>query len=91
MRDNLDGGELHPTVDDRRRCKKNSLSALSYICKKTKEGSNRGSKVGRDSLQRRARRGKFQFLLRNREGLAKEKVVRDFVSTWNGGCVLALQ
>jgi len=40
------GGELDTAVDSRRRCIKNSLSVLSCIDKKTKEGCEPGSKVG---------------------------------------------
>jgi len=44
MRDNPEGVELNPAVDDRRRCKKNS-SVLSCIDKMTKNSCDRGSKV----------------------------------------------
>jgi len=45
MRDNL-GGESDPAEGVRRRCKKNSL-VLSCIGKRTREGCDRGSEVGR--------------------------------------------
>jgi len=46
MRDNLEGGELHPADDGHRRCKKNYPSVLSCIGKRTKEVCDRGSEVG---------------------------------------------
>jgi len=45
MKDNQDRGELDPVHDICRCCNKNSLSVLSCIGK-TKEGCDRGSKVG---------------------------------------------
>jgi len=38
MRDNPEGGESDPADDVRRHCKKNSLSVLSCVGKRTKEG-----------------------------------------------------
>jgi len=46
MRDNPEGSELDLAVDDRRYCKKNSPSVLSYIDKRIKEGCDRDSEVG---------------------------------------------
>jgi len=46
MRDNPEEGELDPTEDVRRRCKKNSPSVLSCIGKRTREGCDHGSEVG---------------------------------------------
>jgi len=45
MRDSQGGGELDPAEDVRRRCMENSPSFLSCICKRTKEGCDRGSEV----------------------------------------------
>jgi len=44
MRDNPEGDELDPAVDDRRRCKNHSSSVLSCIDKRTK-GCDSGSTV----------------------------------------------
>jgi len=46
MRDNPKGGELDAADDVCRSCKKNSLSVLSCIGKRTRKGCDRGSKVG---------------------------------------------
>jgi len=46
MRDNLEGGKLDSAVEVCKRCK-NSPSVLSCISKRTKEGCNRGSEVGK--------------------------------------------
>jgi len=43
---NPEGGELDSAECVRRRCKKNSPSALSCIDKRTREGCDRGSAVG---------------------------------------------
>jgi len=43
---NPERGELDPAEGVRRCCKKNSPSVLSCIGKKTREGCDRGSKVG---------------------------------------------
>jgi len=48
VRDNP-GGKIDP-ADVRRRCKKNSPSVLSCIGKRTREGCDRGSKVGTVNL-----------------------------------------
>jgi len=45
MRDNPEGSELDPAVDDRRRSKKNYSSILSCMGKRTKEGCDRDSEV----------------------------------------------
>jgi len=45
MRDNPEGGELDPAVDDRRRCKKNFPFVLLCIDKRNKEGYDHGSGV----------------------------------------------
>jgi len=45
MRDNLEGDELDPENDVRRRSKKNFPSVLSCIGNRTKEGCDRGSEV----------------------------------------------
>jgi len=45
MQDNPKRGEVDPTVDDCRRCKKNSPSVFSCINKRTKEGSDCVSEV----------------------------------------------
>jgi len=41
----VEKGEPDPAVDNRRRCKKNSPSVLSYIGKRKKEGCDRGSEA----------------------------------------------
>jgi len=46
MRDSQGGGESDPVDGIRKRCMKNSPSALSCIGKRTREGSDRGSEVG---------------------------------------------
>jgi len=46
MRDNPGGDELNPAEGVRKRCKKNSHIVLSCIGKRTREGYDRGSKVG---------------------------------------------
>jgi len=45
MRKSQRGGESDPVEGVCRRCIKNSLSVLSCIGKRTKEGCNRGSEV----------------------------------------------
>jgi len=45
MWDNPGGGESDPAEGVRRRCMKNSLSVLSCIGKRTKDGCDRGSEV----------------------------------------------
>jgi len=57
MQNNPEESGLGPAGDDRRRCKKNSLSVLSCIDKRIKEGCDRGMQRSGDSSQR-ARRGK---------------------------------
>jgi len=49
MRDNSKRVELDPAEGVRRRCKKNSPSVLSCIDKRTKEGCDCGSEVGKNS------------------------------------------
>jgi len=44
--DNPEGGKLDHVDDVHRRCKKDSLSVLSCIDRRTKEGYDRGSEVG---------------------------------------------
>jgi len=66
MRPNPEGGELDPTVDARRRCKKNSLSI-----KRTKEGCDRGSKVG---TVHSGRDGKHDFLMRRPKKSGKKEI-----------------
>jgi len=49
MRDNPEGGELEPAVDDSRRCKKNSPSVFFlfyFFILHRCEGCDRGSEVG---------------------------------------------
>jgi len=60
MHDNPEGGKSDPTVDDRRRCKKNySPSVLSDVDKRTKEGCNQATKWGQFTV---GEAGKGQFL-----------------------------
>jgi len=47
MRDNSEEDELDPAEGVRRRCMKNYLSVLSCIGKRTREGCDRGSNVGK--------------------------------------------
>jgi len=47
MRDNTEEGELDPAEGIRRRCKKNFSSVLSSIGKRTGEGCDHGSEVGK--------------------------------------------
>jgi len=46
VRFNPEGSALNHVVDDRRRCKKTSPSVLFCLDESTKEGYDRGSKVG---------------------------------------------
>jgi len=46
MGDNPEGDASNPVEGVRRRCMKNSPSVLSCIGKRTREGSDRGSKIG---------------------------------------------
>jgi len=46
MLDNLEELYIDHAVDGRRHCKRNSLSVLSCIDKRTKEGCDRGSEIG---------------------------------------------
>jgi len=84
MRDSPEGGESDPAESVRKRCKKNSLSVLSCIGKRTREGCDRGSEVGTvhsgrdgggpDSSRKpkvSGRRGSFE---------------KDFVSKKRSGC-----
>jgi len=67
MRDNPKGGELNPIVDDHNRCcKKNSLSVLFCVDKRTKEGFDENGKVhhgrggeGTDPLKRPKETGRI--------------------------------
>jgi len=46
MRDNPKGGEVDPAEGVCKRCKKNSPSVLYCIGKRTREGYDRGNKIG---------------------------------------------
>jgi len=79
MRDNPDGSaELDPAVDNRRRCKKNSSSLLSYADKRTKEGCDRDSEVG---TVHSGRVGVRPVPLRRPREYTKEKFVREILSS----------
>jgi len=67
MRDNPGGDELDPAKGVRRRCKKNSLSVLSCIGKRTSEGCDRGSDVGQFTAD------EGQFLSEETEGIWQER------------------
>jgi len=77
---------VRPAVDDRRRCKKNSPSILSCLEKRTKEGCDRGSKVGT------VHGGKGPAPLRKlKESSRRENCEKDFVSRQHRGYALSLQ
>jgi len=79
MRDNPEGEELDPAVDDRKSCKKYSPSISSCMDKSTKEGCNRGAKSGKVT---ECEAGKDQFLSGNRGNLTRENCEKDFVSMY---------
>jgi len=73
VRDNPEGGESDPAEGVCRRSKKNSPSVLSCIGKRTREGCDRGSRVGSSTADET---GKGQFLRGKRRNLTEEGVVR---------------
>jgi len=78
MRDNPEGGELHPAEDVRRRYKKNSPSVLSCISKRTKEACDRDSEAG---TVHSGRDGKGLLTLRKpKESNERDKCEKDLVS-----------
>jgi len=84
MLDNPEGGELDPAEGVRRRCKKNYLSVLLCIGKRTREGCDRGSEVGTVHSRRD---GEVPVPPRKpKESGRRESCEKDFVSTKSNGC-----
>jgi len=82
MRDNP-GSELDPAEGVRRRCKKNSLSVLSCIGKRRREGCDRGSEVG---TVHSGRDGEGPIPPRKPKGDRRGSCEKDFVSKKSSGC-----
>jgi len=88
--DNPERSELDPANDDRRRCKKNSLSVLSFIGKRTKQVCDRGSEIGKVHSWRD---GERPILLRKpKESARRENCEKDLiVFRQHSGYALSLQ
>jgi len=85
MRDNPGGeGKLDPAKGIRRRCKKNSPSVSSYRGKRTREGCDRGRKVGTVHSGRNGE-GLVPSSKPNKSG-RRESCEKDFVSKKSSGC-----